>query len=276
MNQFKLCAFADEAGADISEQISALNDNDIPFLEVRGVNGKNISELNLQQAKELKNRLQSNNIKIWSIGSPLGKINIKDDFDPHLELFKHIIELAHATESTCIRLFSFYIPADEDATVYRDEVIERLSLFCETAKGSGVKLCHENEKGIYGDIASRCLDIHRQIPELSAVFDPANFVQCDQDTLEAWQLIAPYVKYMHIKDALPDGSVVPAGKGSGNLPELIKSYKSKGGNVLSIEPHLAVFSGLEKLENNQRIETYAYNSQRAAFDAAVTALKLLF
>lgn len=277
MSQFTLCAFADEAGADINDQIKALNENEIPCLEVRGVGNKNISQLTIPDAKELKKQLNNNGVRVWSIGSPLGKIGIKDDFAPHLDLFKHTLELAHTTEAECIRLFSFYIPEGEDAAVYRDEVMERLSQFCQVAKGSNVALCHENEKGIYGDIATRCLDIHKQVPELNAVFDPANFIQCSQDTLEAWELLAPYVKYMHIKDAKPDGLVVPAGKGNGNIPQILEKYKLQGGNVLTLEPHLSVFSGLDTLENGEKsaVNEYAYPSQRVAFDAGVSALKLL-
>ncbi|MDD4415004.1 MAG: TIM barrel protein [Oscillospiraceae bacterium] len=277
MNKFTLCAFADEAGADIQDQIKALNENKIPCLEVRGVGDKSVSQLTIQEAKELKKQLNDNGIRIWSIGSPLGKIGIKDNFAPHLDLFKHILELAHATEADCIRLFSFYIQSGEDAVIYRDVVMERLSRFCEAAKGSNVSLCHENEKGIYGDIADRCLEIHEHMPELYAVFDPANFVQCSQDTLEAWELLAPYVKYIHIKDAKLNGAVVPAGKGEGNIPQLLKNYKAQGGNVLTLEPHLSVFSGLEALENDEKsvVNEFAYPSQRAAFDAGVSALKLL-
>ncbi|MDD2418188.1 MAG: sugar phosphate isomerase/epimerase [Oscillospiraceae bacterium] len=277
MSQFTLCAFADEAGADINDQIKALNENKIPCLEVRGVGDKSVSQLTIQEAKGLKKQLNDNGIRIWSIGSPLGKIGIKDDFAPHLDLFKHILELAHATEAECIRLFSFYIPSGEDAVIYRDEVMERLSRFCEAAWGSKVSLCHENEKGIFGDIAPRCLEIHQQIPEMHAIFDPANFVQCGQDTFEAWELLAPYVKYMHIKDAKLDGSVVPAGKGDGNIPQILEKYRAQGGNVLTLEPHLSVFSGLEALENGEKsiVNEYDYPSQRVAFDAGVSALKLL-
>ena len=49
---------------------------------------------------------------------------------------------------------------------------------------------------------------------------------------------------MHIKDALPDGSVVPAGKGAGELPYLLSQYK---GEVLTVEPLLSVFEGFDKL-----------------------------
>ena len=157
MSRFILCAFADEAGADIQEQIRALNDNQIGYLEVRGVDGRNITALTVTQAKELNGLLKSRGIAVWSIGSPIGKIGIRDDFAKHLDTFKHTLELAEALAASCIRLFSFFIPEGEkDAGIYRDEVMERLSRLCEAAKGSGVTLCHENEKG-NGDIASRCL-----------------------------------------------------------------------------------------------------------------------
>lgn len=275
--KFTLCAFADEAGADVQEQIRALKENQIPYLEIRGVGDKNITGLTLQQAEEFKEILERQHVVIWSIGSPLGKIGVTENFGPHLDLFKRTLELARIFEAPCIRLFSFYIPSGEDAAVYRDEVMERLSRFCEAAKGSGVHLCHENEKGIYGDIASRCLDIHQSIEGLEAVFDPANFIQCGQDTLKAWRLLFPYVKYLHIKDAESTGRIVPAGQGTGHLPELLKLYENQGGRVLTLEPHLAVFSGLEALEREGKriVDAYTYPSQRAAFDTAVSALKNL-
>ena len=154
--------------------------------------------------------------------------------------------------------------------------MERLSRFYEASEGSNISLCHENEKGIYGDIAVRCLEIHKQLPQLYAVFDPANFIQCGQNTLEAWDLLSPYVKYMHIKDARSDGTVVPAGKGIGNIPGLLEKFKAQGGEVLTLEPHLRVFRGLNQLEQgNERsvMDESIYPSQRAAFDAAVSALK---
>lgn len=107
-------------------------------------------------------------------------------------------------------------------------------------------VCHENEKGIYGDIAARCLQLHRALPKLKGIFDPANFVQCGQDTKEAWQLLEPYIYYFHLKDALPNGQVVPAGCGAGNLPWLIRQYRNKANasGIMTLEPHLKIFGGL--------------------------------
>ena len=42
-NRITLCAFADEADKMIVNQIKALRENDMSLLEIRGVDGKNIS-----------------------------------------------------------------------------------------------------------------------------------------------------------------------------------------------------------------------------------------
>lgn len=269
---FKLAAFADEADGRIAEQIKAMKENGIDYLEIRGVDGENISDLTNKKAKEVRKQLKDSGLSVWSLGSPYGKIGIHEDFAPHLDKFKHGLELAEILGAKHIRMFSFYVPAGEE-TLCKDKVMDRLAQFLLAAKDSDVILCHENEKGIYGDVASRCVEIHKTFPELKAVFDPANFIQCGQDTKEAWEMLAPYVEYMHIKDAMADGSVVPSGKGIGNLPYLLKHYK---GNVLTLEPHLSVFDGFEKLEAEEKTKLgYCYPSSRAAFDAAVNALKEL-
>ena len=272
MKTMNVFAFADEASGSIDKQIVAMKRNGLQGLEIRNVDGTNVSDISLEKAQEVHDKLSAAGLKVWSIGSPIGKIGIEDDFAPHFESFKNTCELCKVLDTKYIRMFSFYVPSD-DAERYRDEVMSRLGKFVEAAKGSDVILCHENEKGIYGDIAVRCAEIHREFPQLKAVFDPANFIQCGQDTVEAWEKLSSYVEYMHIKDAMADGSVVPAGKGVGNLPYLLKNYK---GSVLTLEPHLSVFDGFDKLEASEKTKLgYCYPSSRAAFDAAVNALKEL-
>lgn len=151
--------------------------------------------------------------------------------------------------------------------------MSRLEKFQSAAKGSGIILCHENEKEIYGDIADRCAEIHKNFPDMKAVFDFANFIQCNQDTKAAWEILAPYVEYIHVKDALSDGTVVPAGNGVGNIPYILQNYRGK---VLTVEPHLSVFSGFEKLERESDLRgKHCYSSPGEAFDVAVSALKKL-
>lgn len=274
----RIYAFADEASRELSGQIAAMKENGLNGLEIRGVDGENISNITVEKAKRIHAELSNSGLEVWSIGSPTGKIGINDEFSPHLDNFKHMLELAAILEAKMFRLFSFYIPKDENPDVYRDEVMLRLSRLCDAAEGSGVTLCHENEKGIYGDLAVRCLDIHRSVPRLKGIFDPANYIQCGQDTDEAWELLAPYIRYIHVKDALSGGHVVPAGHGIGNLKKIVYDFEARGGDAVTLEPHLSVFdslAGLEREGEKTDIDPFTYPTQRAAFDAAVSAFKAL-
>ena len=144
---FKLAAFADEADGRITEQIRAMSENGISYLEIRGVDGENISDISLDKAREVRRQLDDAGLAVWSLGSPYGKTGICDDFSAHLDKFKHGLELAEILGAKHIRMFSFYVPSD-DAEHYRDEVFCRLEQFISAAEGSGFILCHENEKGI--------------------------------------------------------------------------------------------------------------------------------
>ena len=280
MNTNKIYAFADEASPIIDKQITALKENGLQGLEIRNVDNVNISEISNAKAKEVKKKLDDAGLTVWSIGSPIGKIDIeKDSFAVHTEKFRRTLEIAEILGAENIRLFSFFIPKGKNPVDYKQEVINRLGTFLDLANGTGITLCHENEKGIYGDIPERCLEIHKALPEMPAIFDPANYIQCGADTLKAWEIIKGFVKYLHIKDALPNGSVVPAGKGIGNLPFILDDFRKNGGKCVTIEPHLTVFSGLAALEKegDKSVvgEVYRYPSNTLAFKAAADALKEL-
>ena len=269
----KLCAFADEASSALSGQIAALKRNGITQLEIRGVNGKNIKDLSAEEVKEVKAALDEAGISVWSVGSPIGKISLADDFEAHIEDFKRILEAADILGARRIRMFSFFPVAGMTEDTIQAAVYERISaLLSLTPKY--ITLCHENEKEIFGENTENCLWLHRTFPRLRAVFDPANFVQCGVDTAKAWEALKEYVDYLHIKDAVADGTVVPAGMGIGNVPAIVGDYLARGGEVMTLEPHLFDFTGLSALENGKSVKLgiSAYKDNDEAFDAAVTAL----
>lgn len=279
MENIRLYAFADEAGGKISEQIAAMLRNGLSGVELRNTEYGNVSDLSLEHAKEIRDRLANEGLTLWSLGSPLGKIGVDAPFEPEIEKLKRTLDIADVTGCRNIRMFSFYIPRDKDASEYKNAALDRLHKMVEITKGSGVTLCHENEKGIYGENAENCKIILDEIPEIVGVFDPANFVQCGVDTLKAWELLKDRIKYLHIKDALEDGRVVPAGCGIGNVAEIVRAYVAQGGTAMTLEPHLTVFSGLSSLERegerSQVGEVYTYPDANSAFDAACEALKKL-
>ena len=278
MKEMKIYAFADEASAQIDGQIAAMRRNGLHGLEIRGVDGQNIADISLEKAREVRHKLDDAGLIVWSMGSPIGKISIDtEDLIEHLDKLNHVLALADVLGARNLRMFSFYVPEGQKEAC-RGKVMDWMGRMLETAEGSGILLCHENEKGIYGDMANRCLDLLNTFPQLGGIFDPANFVQCGQDTLEAWKLLKHRINYLHIKDALADGRVVPSGHGIGHVPEILKAFRAQGGDAATVEPHLSVFDGLKDLEQDGQkteIDVFSYPSSGAAFDAACDALKKL-
>ncbi len=276
MAKYILSAFADEADNNLSGQIEALKKAGIAAIELRGVNGKNVKDLTIEEAKEIRRKLNDEGIRVSSMGSPFGKISVNDDFEKHYEEFKHALELCKVLGCDRMRMFSFYYPKDEDPEKYRDLVIDRLDKMLAAAEEKGVLLCHENEKGIYGDTAERCLDLIKHFGgRLKCIFDPANFIQCEEKPIDNYAVLKDHIFYMHIKDALMDGgAVVPSGCGDGNVQDILKGLsENKEDMLLTIEPHLRVFSGLENLQDEEVKHKYSYPDSQTAFAAAADALK---
>ena len=98
----KLCAFSDEAGSSIQEQITALKRNGISYTELRSINGKNVADFSVDEAKEYQNIFKQNGIAVWSIGSPIGKVDINVDFEQYLNKVKHVCSLAKIFETNKI------------------------------------------------------------------------------------------------------------------------------------------------------------------------------
>lgn len=276
MAKFLLSAFADEASGKIEGQIKALNRNVIKFIEIRNVDGNCIIDHSITSVKEIKDKLDSENIGVSSIGSPIGKISIEEPFGPHKDVFKRALEVAGILGTKRIRMFSFFIPKSKKAEDYRNEVFERLECLLELSEAAGIYCCHENEKEIYGDTKERTLEIYKTFENrMRAIFDPANYIQCGEKPLEIFKELYPFVDYLHIKDAnYNDGSVVPSGYGDGHIAEIIFMFsKAHGERFLSVEPHLTVFEGFENSRNSSLKHRQSYASCDEAFDAACIALK---
>lgn len=245
---FTLTGFGDEISPILEEQLDALESEGIKYLEIRGVNNKNILDLTDAEINNVKDILKKYNFKVSAIASPIGKISIKDDFEQHLVRFRQAIKLSKMLSTNYIRIFSYYIPTNEDPMKYRNEVLARMKKKTEIAERENVILLHENEHGIYGQTPQRCKDIIESIGSnhLKCLFDPANFVvEGIKPYKNAFSLLEKYIVYLHIKDAkhTPDGKVkmVAAGEGEGEIKEVLSALKQKHFDMfLSLEPHLAI------------------------------------
>ena len=282
MAKFILSAFADEYAPEIDRQIEGLKANGIEYMEIRGVDGTNISDITLGKAEEVHAKLKAAGIGVSSIGSPIGKIKLTDDFDAHLDKLRHTIKIAKILECDRIRMFSFYIDDTHDLAPVRDAVMERLGKMLEIAEAEGMVLCHENERGIYGETVEGVVDIIKTFEgRIKCVFDHANFITANVEAFPyAYSTLCDDIFYMHIKDAghASDGTIqiFPAGEGTGNFDGTFRHLKTYDKTFFcTLEPHLKVFGGLEALEaaKHDDLVKNQFATNEEAFAAAAAAIK---
>ncbi|MBO4423108.1 MAG: sugar phosphate isomerase/epimerase [Clostridia bacterium] len=265
----RLCAFSDEAAPDLQGQIDALKRNGIGMTELRSVGGVNVSRLSKEDAENIKKELDGSGIKVWSVGSPYGKVSLSDGFseDKLFETLHRLCGLANVFGCDKIRVFSFY-----DAYDKAEQVKELLGRSVMIAASYGVGLYHENEKDIYGDVPDRVLELYNDVPGLRLVYDPANYIQCGQSADKTLPALCGITSYYHIKDVIAEtGELVPSGFGDGQIGKITELAGTD--TVFTVEPHLAVFAGYSEIDRSQMKNRFNYESNGEAFDAAVNALK---
>jgi len=257
---FTLSAIGDEIADKLDEQIQLLQELNVRYLDLRGVWGKNVLDLDDDEARKVRTACDEAGIGISSLGSPVGKSPIEEPMDVVLERLQRLFRIGEIVGTRNIRIFSFYPPQgtpESKLDDYVDEAAARLVQLADLAEQQGFHLLLENEKGIVGDTVERCRGLLAgvQNPALSFVWDPANFVQVGEAavTESGWPLLGERTTSVHIKDAmLGDGSVRPAGQGDGQVSALLTRLRDEGyQGFLALEPHLTVaghssgFSGPE-------------------------------
>ena len=244
-----LSGFIDEISPDFTEQCRTAAGLGLKYVELRSAWEINILDLKPGQLGAMKDTLATHDLQVSSIGSPIGKIFIDEDFPPHLERMRHAAEVAHLFGAPYIRIFSFFLRPGADPAEHREEVIARMRALARVAENADLTLLHENEKQIYGDVPRRCLDIVRSVdsPHLRLAWDPANFVQVGiKPYTDGYASLRRHVEYIQIKDAhAADGTVVPAGQGDGEIAQTVRALHHDGfDGFFSLEPHLSAGTAL--------------------------------
>jgi 3-dehydroshikimate dehydratase len=242
----RLSAFADEVTEDFRGQIEFLVKAKVGYIEPRFIDRKNIMDLNRGELKEARQMIRDAGLKVSAIGSPIGKVRLDQPFEPHLDKFKHAVELAEYFETPFIRMFSYYAPEGRNIDDYRHQVMDRMVAKIEVLAGTGVLMVHENEANIYGHSAANCVDLIQSLdsPKLRLAYDPANFVWGEKITNNievCWPLMKPYTVHVHIKDwtlGTTDVGSMP-GQGDGQIKKLLAELAAlKYEGCLTMEPHL--------------------------------------
>ena len=245
----KISGFYDEASSDLREQCELIKSFGEGYLCPRVVNGRNISTYTAEEfEKEIKPVLDEYGVKFSSIGSPIGKIDLYDDeaYEGQLKKLEELVKICKIMGCKYIRMFSFHVDAKGNYDEYFPVVVKKIRGFLEKVKGTDVILLHENEKKIYADTPERVLKLYKEIndPQFQLAFDASNFIQCNCNAPQAYEMLKEYVVYYHIKDCSPEKVEVPIGLGEGGYDNMIHDLivNRKYDGFMTLEPHTGKYA----------------------------------
>jgi sugar phosphate isomerase/epimerase len=220
--QIVLSAFGDEAANQktAAEQFAALAALGLQYYSLRfidvGGGIKNVMKLTKAEITKLRHLEDEFGMNVASIGSPLGKVKLRDvddgtknpfiPFDQYLEKdVKLACELAHAFETKLIRGFSFYHPKGSDPREHVAQAADQLARIAETCHRSDLTYGLEIEANLVGQTGELMAELYRRVnhPALVTIFDGGNIISQGYSTEECYQqylAMKPSIGWMHIKD----------------------------------------------------------------------------
>src|SRR5437764_15389713 len=89
-----LSGFADEISSDLDEQCRVLGDLGIGYVELRSAWETNVLDLDDARVERVRDALTRYGLRMSSVGSPIGKIGVHDDFEEHLRRFDRALHVA--------------------------------------------------------------------------------------------------------------------------------------------------------------------------------------
>lgn len=240
---------SDEAGKTIDRQIQAHHELGWDHLELRMVDGENITAIPDAKFDEVCGKLAAADKHVSCFGSAIANWARPITCDPKIDIddLKQAIPRMHKLGTPFIRVMSY--PNDEknplSESEWRNEAIARMKVLAKMAEDGGVTLVHENCSGWGGLSAENSNILLGEVgsPALKVVFDTGNPVTYGQDAWDYYQTVYNDIVYVHVKDAVRENGVETytyCGEGAGYVREIIGDLLAKGyEGGISIEPHLA-------------------------------------
>lgn len=273
-----LSAFADEAGTSTEAQITALKRAGLHYIDIRGIDGHNITALPLEAAREIKIKLDEAGIETQMFGSPIGKIDISEELETDRAKLRHLAELAPILGCNAVRIFSYFNKNGASHADWKAESLRRLKTLRDDAEQLNLVLYHENERHIFGDLGDDVLAISElRNANFKLIFDFDNYNQSGENVRATWDKLAELTDSIHLKDSTKDNKHVPVGQGNGQVREILLDAVARGWNgPIAVEPHLSHSGAVAATgPSGQANESYASMKSEDSFHIAVEEAKKL-
>ncbi|HEY1647171.1 MAG TPA: sugar phosphate isomerase/epimerase family protein [Terracidiphilus sp.] len=260
---FRLSVINDEISQDFDHACSvAANDFGLQWIEIRGMWGKNITDLNSDEVGQARKILEKYKLRVTDIASPLFKVNWPGapqsshgpkrdqfhadfDFKQQDTVLDRCIELAKAFQTDRIRCFDFW--RLDDQKPYRAAINDKLRDAAHTCAKQNLILLLENEMACNTGSGKEAAAVLGQIhePNFMLNWDPGNSATFAGDTPypDDYNLLPKHrIGHCHCKDTIrkPDGKFewAPVGGGIIDWVGQFRAFQRDGYHyAVSLETH---------------------------------------
>jgi sugar phosphate isomerase/epimerase len=262
---------ADEAATSIDKQIEAHQELGWKHIELRNVDGVNVTDLCEETFQEVAEKVTEAGLGVSDFGSQLCNWSRPIINHPDIDRQELLRAIPRMQELGCRFIRTMSYPnagwAEQD---WRDEAISRLQELAQIAEGADVILVHENCDGWGGLGPDQTLEMLDKVgsENLRLVWDTGNPVAHGQDPWEYYEAVRDYIVYIHIKDGVMEEDSMRytfPGEGDGCVREVLEDILARGyDGGISIEPHLkaVVHEGKAASEEEAAYETYVEYGRR--------------
>ncbi len=223
----RLSVLTDEVSGNFVEALDWAVKNGFKHVEVRMVDGANVSNLSDADVDRAKREIDKRGLKVSAIASPLFKCAL----DPSRPVQSG--DLFGNKEEDLATIFSFWRESDPEK--HLAEIVKHLKKAAALAEKEGVLLLQENENACNGGYAEEVAEIVRQVgsPAMRVLWDPGNENYGGRNCYpEGYEKVKGLFAHVHLKDSVlgADGKAacVPIGQGKTPLRDQIRALEKDG------------------------------------------------
>ena len=236
---------ADEAGQSLATQIRAHQELGWKYLEIRNVDGEQLTDLSDEKFETIVAQLADADMKVSCFASGIANwaTKISDDFHLSLDTLERAMKRMQRLNTKYIRVMSY--PNDNFSDDHwRDECVRRFKEMGARAEAANRVLVVENCDGWASTSAHNYAKFFELVnsPNVKAVYDTGNAASHGHtNTWEWYENAKPHIAYLHIKAHTlgKNAHHIWPDVGESCIEETLRDLAGSGYNdFVSIEPHL--------------------------------------
>jgi len=260
---------SDEAGTSLELQIKAHLALGWKHIELRNIDGINLTDLCDGVFQEVADKLAEAGIAVSCFASQLCNWSRPISKHPDIDFQELERAIPRMQQLGCrfIRTMS-YPNAGWPEAKWRDEAVARVKVLARMAEDADIILAHENCDGWGSQGPKQTLELLDRVgsDHLRLLWDTGNAVPHGQDPWAYYTAVRDHIVYIHIKDGVvEDGKMryTFPGEGAARVKDVARDVLKRGyQDGFSIEPHLAAIVHEGKAASGSAYDLYVEYGRR--------------